>query len=80
MSAPTESILSAINRFDISEDFRAERRNALNSLKNRVSAWIVTFDRRDSGPSIQEMKAVIEDLEGRMDDLREYAKDPENET
>ena len=62
-----EAILEEAAAIDDAES-RVRRRNALNALRNRTSAWISAFDARGDwgGPSLDEAERVVEDLKTRL--------------
>ena len=62
-----EAILEEAAAVDDAES-RVRRRNALNALRHRTSAWIAAFDARGEGggPSLDEAERVAEDLKERL--------------
>lgn len=71
MRQPPQVILDTLARRD-DGDARTERRNALNSMRERLDAWIRTLDARQVGPSRAEVDAIVSDLEKDLQQLRRH--------
>ncbi len=68
MKSPKEILLDIEQQNDV--EARIERRNLLNSLENRLDAWISELDERKHGPSGKEAVRIADDLEPYLTQLR----------
>ena len=66
-----EEILAVAAKVDGMES-RAERHIRLNELKIRLDAWIDALSYRHEGPSLREMGLIVEDIENKLESIKEY--------
>ena len=50
---------------------RNDRRNCLNALKDRLKEWLSALDARHKGPSLREMGLIVEDIENKLESIKE---------
>ena len=53
-------------------DSRLERQNCLNALKVRLEEWLSALSYRSKGPSLREMVLIVEDIENRLESIKEW--------
>ena len=53
-------------------DSRLERQNRLKELKIRLEAWLSALEARHKGPSLREMGLIVEDIENKLESIKEY--------
>ena len=66
-----EEILAAAAKVN-GPDSRLERLQRLNTLKIRLDAWIDALSHRHKGPSLREMDLIVEDIENKLESIKEY--------
>ena len=50
---------------------RLERLNRLTALNGRLEAWLSVLNARDKGPSLREMDLIVEDIENKLENIKE---------
>ena len=66
-----EEILAVAAKVNGTEP-RLDRRNRLNELKIRLGEWLSALDARHKGPSLREMDLIVEDIENKLESIKEY--------
>ena len=50
---------------------RIDRRNRLHGLKTRLEEWLSALDARGKGPSLREMDLIVEDIENKLESIKD---------